>query len=389
MPTDWIAVTVLPNVMLAESVEGGLLALAPPSDPRVAAIFEDTPNLKVFLNRFTDAFRQKVRPSVLLVRSDAPRSLVTVEGIAGFRDALSTSIITHSRALELRYPIGHRINHSDTFGFYPWMLDRHGEHLVARTPAMLALHDVNEFRGQSWPNGSVATLSRSDIDMTLFGELMTRLERRFSTLKPTWRDTALFRSLNMANEASRAPAGPDATIYDYGRSTALWVSAFEILAHPGAGGKSELSTVYTLLESVSYISRLHKLRRHKAHPYRGDKQKRRILACQLYGLIYKARNAFLHGNPVSVKTLRIPGRQASLYQCAAPLYRLALTTFLDLKWKHPAPHPSDPHALGNWISDSMSYDSYQRTIEQGLLAAVGKDPSKRIKSRMRAGGSGR
>ena len=79
-----------------------------------------------------------------------------------------------------------------------------------------------------------------DIDFPLARELLNRWIVRFSEDAVEWKDKALFRSLNMANEAGRIPALTAATFYDVGRSLALWVSAYEILAHPGGTGRIEL-----------------------------------------------------------------------------------------------------------------------------------------------------
>lgn len=48
------------------------------------------------------------------------------------------------------------------------------------------------------------------------------------------------------------PAGVDATLYDFGRSVALWVSAFEILTRPQEG-QASASSVYAVLDRVPYL----------------------------------------------------------------------------------------------------------------------------------------
>ena len=69
---------------------------------------------------------------------------------------------------------------------------------------------------------------------------------------PSWSDNALFRSLNMAFRAAEMPAWNDITVYDVGRSVALWVSAFEILAHPGPEGDTSMRQVYELIERAPW-----------------------------------------------------------------------------------------------------------------------------------------
>lgn len=51
----------------------------------------------------------------------------------------------------------------------------------------------------------------------------------------------------------------------------------------------------------------------------------------LYKRLYDVRNAFLHGEEVTPKTLRLEPCQQSVLFFAAPLFRLALTAFLDLR----------------------------------------------------------
>lgn len=46
----------------------------------------------------------------------------------------------------------------------------------------------------------------NDIDVPLARELLNRWIERFSDKAVAWKDKALFRSLNMANEAGRIPA---------------------------------------------------------------------------------------------------------------------------------------------------------------------------------------
>jgi hypothetical protein len=131
------------------------------------------------------------------------------------------------------------------------MLNRHNQDLIANTPAMIALDKVSAFRGQSTPEMPHMILSDADVDQPLLEALLARRRERYGGRRPVWSDRALFRSLNMANQAAQIPAGMDTTFYDVGRMIALWVSAFEILAHPGQG-RSGLGKVYELLERVEW-----------------------------------------------------------------------------------------------------------------------------------------
>ena len=217
----WTAAIVLPNIALQERIEGNLAALAPHDDARVQALCRARPNLRRFLGKFTDAFGKRLQPAVLLVRSDAPRSIFNVEVLASFRDAIALSVVPRSRAFQITHGINHRTNFSNAFWFYPWMLDRHNEDLIANTPGLLGVHEVAAFKGQSAPEIPARVLSPTDIDQPLLAALLARRCPRYTSRQPEWSDRALFRSLNMANQAALLPAGSDTTFYDVGRSIAL------------------------------------------------------------------------------------------------------------------------------------------------------------------------
>ena len=115
----WRAVFVLPNVELTEAIEGGLAALAPPSDPRVLALKQVQPTFRRFLTRFVDAFGQPFESTVLLVRADAPAFFNEIGALASFRDLIALSAICAGRSEELKHPRGHRMVFGNAFAFYP------------------------------------------------------------------------------------------------------------------------------------------------------------------------------------------------------------------------------------------------------------------------------
>lgn len=377
--TSWRAMAVLPNIELETPVEGGLAALVGHEDPRLKAIRRTHPNFHRFLGRFTDAFGVKLRPAVLIQRSDAPDWTRNIDAIASLRDAVAISTVPYSRALEINYARGHRITFANAFWLYPWMLDRDNEHLIANTPGMLALHQVEAFKGQSTPETPRMTLSERDLDLPLLDALLARWHQRYEARRPDWADRALFRSLNMANQAAQLPAGMDTTLYDVGRMIALWVSAFEILAHPGEG-MSGLHKVYELLDQLEWKYRRSAPKRYKAYPKKPNSP-RRTAACWLYGEIHQARNDFLHGNEVTPVRLRIGKGEHNLFQLAAPLYRLALTAFLPLTSSGPVPSVSDIEAFAAEMVRRSSFEHYQGVAEKAILLARGIDLDRDIRER--------
>jgi hypothetical protein len=188
------------------------------------------------------------------------------------------------------------------------------------------MHIVEQFAGQSSPEVSIRSLQTSDMDEPLLLALLKRWRIRYSGKSVKWKDRALFRSLNMANQASQTPGGTDTTYYDVGRSIALWISAFEILAHP-PNANANLRVVCELLEKVKWDNAALTTKRYKTYEGR-NKSSRRILACSIYGELYKVRNDFLHGNRVRPSRLRLRRTENPLGHYAACLYRMALTTAL-------------------------------------------------------------
>jgi len=109
-----------------------------------------------------------------------------------------------------------------------------------------------EFHGQSSPE--LPERQIPEIDEPLFEILVKRWERHYLGFRRSRQDRALFRSLNMAVQASELPGGIDVTIYDLGRILALWVSACETLAHTPHSG-SGLRQVCALFDGVSLVER--------------------------------------------------------------------------------------------------------------------------------------
>jgi hypothetical protein len=281
--------------------------------------------------------------------------------LASFRDLVALSVVPYARSIAIVYDNPNHISYSNSFWLYPWMLAKDNQHLFASTPAITALHIVDQFHGQSSPE--LSTMPLNDVDQPLFEALLVRWKRHHLGKRQRWQDRALFRSLNMAAQAAQLPAGVDATIYDVGRIVALWVSAFEILTHPRKG-KAGLNGVY----SVAYLDPEVRTRRYAAYAKSKRPWPRRPLACWLYGKLYRARCDFLHGEPLGAKPLNAEGSKVSLFWIAPCLYRLALTAFLGLSFKRPIPR-GNTRKLGEYIASNMRFERYQETIERALLRA--------------------
>ncbi|MCL4765394.1 MAG: hypothetical protein KJZ80_04085 [Hyphomicrobiaceae bacterium] len=253
---SWTCIAVLPNIGLENPIGGGRIAIASTQDRRVDAAIVQQPVLRDFLSRFYDTHNNPIAPSVILWDSSIEPEFPRFDAMCSFRDAVATSHVLIARARAIGGSFPPSTQWMDSFSIFPWMLTRDHEHIVCRTPAVRGMHDIKSFRGQSSPELVHRSLYSSDLDRPLFVALRQKWCDVYIDGSDTHSDVALFRSLNMAFRAGTIPAGADATDYDYGRSIALWVSAFEILAHPGGGGKADLLKVYDLLEKASYVSEI-------------------------------------------------------------------------------------------------------------------------------------
>ncbi len=135
------------------------------------------------------------------------------------------------------------------------------------------------------------------------------------------------RALNMGFHASQPPADQGASVFDYGRILALWVSALEILVHTG-----ERASRTRVLKHLNRVDWLEESCGKKAQ--------------EVCRAIYCRRNDFLHGNPIDVEAAERLMSRESLFGAAAPLFRMAVATFLGLERKAPRSPLEDAGSLG-------------------------------------------
>jgi hypothetical protein len=169
----------------------------------------------------------------------------------------------------------------------------------------------------------------------------------------------------MANEAASIHALTAATFYDVGRSLALWVSAFEILAHPGGSGHSNYATVAGLLESVQWVdNRLTQT----IHQIPGNPPQQKQLASWICKTIYNLRNDFLHGNDVQGGALLLNGKVIIDY--APCIFRMALSGFLELRFDVEKPPDDDVKTIARYIAQRRHLNKYQVSFEEALLTSI-------------------
>ena len=291
----WIIIFALPDLNLKESIGNENIAIVPHDDPRIIEIATQSTYARALVENFEDQFGGKNYPSFLIIAADAPQHLRDIDAIVGFRNivAITTIIKGHEHSLTstfVAYPL-----YSDYFDFYPIIITKDDDGFLTQSPSLLGYdNEHKKFSGQTSPSLAGPGHVRAERLGNLFDYMHKVWQRRYLRKRYSeWSTQILFRSLEMAYQASTMPFKNHSTIYDYGASASLWVSAFEILSHP----KNRNANLLTVLELVGEYEWLHKdlKRRSYTIDYRG---KRKVnLSQKLYKELYDTRNAFLHGNP--------------------------------------------------------------------------------------------
>jgi len=351
----------LPNIEVEEPIELDGMALATMSDPRIQEMAAKHQSFSNYLDSFRSEFDRHINPSIIIRREDTPEGYRSVDALAGFRDAIAMSVVPYSWAQFLHYGHAPEVRYSDSFSIYPWMLDKNYEYVVMRSIGEIGLDEAHELRPQSLPGVTPRRLVRRNIDRPMLAAFLQRWPVRYSTATPTWEDTALFRSLNMANAAAKLPATAGGTYYDIGRSAALWASAFEILVHDGY---SDAGYVYNNFDKAQW-----NLSECKNHIYEVSLGKpQRSLACWIYSKLNKARNDFIHGNPITDAALLIQESGRPLLHYAPVLYRMALAARLDVHWKGAI--PTNPNEDKETFERYFDFRYFQADMEAGLATAI-------------------
>jgi hypothetical protein len=347
---------------IKEPFEHEYLAIVSPEDDRCKDLGKLHPTFLPFLNRFTDTFRRHIIPSILLMRDDAPQWVRSMEAVGGFRDILSISAIVYNRTAVIIYRLPRNYQYSTSFDFYAWILTLDYLKLVTNNPALSGFELVEDFHGQTTAGLPVSNWDRLDYDEILVKALLGEWQRRFSNPNPSWRSLSLFRSLNMAHAAAQIPGVVEVTNQSLGRSISLWVSAFEILAHPGKDDTG-VKRVYDLLNQVDWRTQACRQNTYACYEGRSKKTKgpSRNLACWIYGEINHARNDYLHGNSIGDDRLVVKSTGQNLFTYTPSLYRLLLGGFLGLNNYG----PFKPRDLGSSPYDAAGMFEFRFNSKQG------------------------
>ncbi len=324
----WSLIYVLPNLKIKDPFETEFVAIVPNNDPRLIEITSSNRLAKLLLDGFATETGKKVNPCGLILRDDAPGTAQNQNAIVDFRNALSISSLIPALARAIRNDNVFEPPCADYYDFYPVTLTKRGDGFITSTPTSLTLWSKpKDFRGSTYAHISVNDHIIAVPDELVAERLINEWKRRY--IKPgadTWKSRVLFRSMRVAYNALLTPYR-SGTVFEYGISLCLWVSAFEILLQKRRGRVGYHDIVKFLgerkwgngpLDARRYRISL------KGQVIRGN------VAQKMYVELYRARNDFLHGNPVSDKSLYPWANKAKppLFLLAPVLYGVALDLFI-------------------------------------------------------------
>lgn len=330
-----------------------------------------------FLRAFRDDQGNKYSPAAIIAASGSPvRKDLRHQSLAAFRNVVAFSLIlkNHATSLTLINNLPANPSFSDTFDIFPANFSQTGSVNLVTPAKTFLFHPMDTFLATNSPALPLQKGIRFFPDPYLFKSLGLAWTTHFKSRGPlNSYFTALFRSLEVAYRAATANYNP-ASQYDYGTNIALWVSAIEILGHPQQGHVNPEKVIELLDKYKWQYPRFNKTtyqnppaqRSRKGN--RNAKKKTPIKAIsKFYMLMYHARNDYLHGNPVTVKSLqkRVKKRLVTLPSAAPMVYRTALASYLEKQYRNLPPPVEDKERYIPYLRYKMQYSRALQVLIDG------------------------
>jgi hypothetical protein len=389
--TKWELVHVLPNFTLVPpegasatgpppglGLETPHIAIVEANDSRLTEIRVASPGADKLLGSFIDHFGMSYRPAALILAARAPlQQYMWESAVVSYRTAVAMAIILRAAAQRIAFGTFRGRLYSDVFQFHPTTVADNGIGLITTAPGM-ASGNPRPHDFVAMPSPYLATgFQRLVVDVHLLRALTAEWERRY--VLPGQDDVfgrTLFRSLDVAYQASAAPLGHGGTIHEYGTILSSWLSAIEILVWPDNSYACEEHALEFLGRDAGWLDdRLNGPtftfpRRRK--PKKGLKRTtpEQMTPVQgIYAWMNRVRNDFLHGNRV-VRRLLFPlpsAPESSLMELAPVVYRVALSTYLRQRY----PSYRERSVDGDTADEMFDANAY----EQALLELLDMRPA--------------
>jgi hypothetical protein len=342
----WDLLFVLPNVNIPRPspFNGGIVRLLAGDDPSLPGLLRPTPANATglaMLRSFRGQFGRVYVPGCLILDSDAPERAKTSEALRAFRNVCAIATILRSFADGPYAP-----QFSDHFDLYPLEPGNDGN-IVAVNGIVGGTDDAEGFAGQCSPHIQVPW----NFTCQPYGRVLARLigawQRCFLRRRNRPGLLRCFRALEIAVHACRYPTDSLMSLHDAGVRLVLWVSAFEVLLHPG-GQRVDLPVVLTAIRSLPWEDKRLGHRRYRTQ-YRRQPLHMTVPEAIYYDL-YMARNDFAHGNPTLRRVLRFrkTARRGTLAELAPLIFRPLLEHRLDVLLPERKRRPP-PNATARWL----------------------------------------
>lgn len=322
------------------------LILLGSKDKRYQDLKEHNPVLKQYLDSFRTPFGKKVNPSIIV--RDESLEKVEPSHLCAFRNAIAISSVIGSRILS-HNQTNTGFYCTDLFDFYPVSVSSDGTDLIARTAFEDSICcDVNNFSGQTTSSVIYPENIRPAIDDKLMLALLDVIEKKARTLEEKRFKNRVTRTMEMVFYALRSPFVVLGEPTDFGVQMSLWVSAFETLAnHHSTDVK--FSDVSAIIKAVPWRDKKLRIRNHASPTQQGKKTS---LPVQIYGRLYRTRNAYIHGNVLRKGEYEFHKRKGwgNLFFQVPALYRCVLIHILNSK------------NFGSPIRNSQEHDLYEKVL---------------------------
>lgn len=298
--TEWSLIFILHNLTLKKEIDFDHIAIVPRGDQRVQQISNNNAVVNHIIDCIIDLNDKPAHPSYLIIEKDWIDENKIRPASVAFRNIISLSCIYEGWKYQIATGDSNVFAplYSDFFDFYP-IYKFNKQNFTILSPALINHRTTNNFKGQRSPRLPKTSNFQFNFDRHLTNSLLKLWRRKFKEDENDRKFKSLFRSLEMAYNACRLPDNNLSTIHDYGMILGLWVSAFEILFHPGGAKRIGYKDIVENFESHNFEHK--KLNKFS---YDLNKEKRKTnLAGKLYKEIYDMRNNFFHGNDVDYKSL--------------------------------------------------------------------------------------
>ena len=375
MPEQWDLLFTLPNLVppTPTPFESNGYVICSGSDARLRHL-EPNPGNETslrMLRRFRTAQGRRYRPGCFLIRSDIPRGARQAETIRAFRNACAIASTAAFYATLLSNPNAAqwRVRWADRFRFGHFMAGQNGWVQTFGGPVMGMNDQIPR------QQAAAAFGNPTDFSLVIDQPLLERLLRAWSQCYLRHRNRRgllrLFRALEVAFHALLFPADGLTSINDVGTRIALWVSAFEVLCHPG--GNVNKRHVQKVISDAPFTERVLTLKRFTVS-YSGIRS-RVTFPEAVYDDLYWARNQFLHGMPVRQRMLHY--RQSVAYTAltdvAPVLFNAALVSRLNSHNVTGTPMEFEGLTIRNHALYMRSHEGIRR-VSTALVAAGNADP---------------